>query len=249
MSHSAKAEFLQCFKHFGSKHNQHQVFSDFVAMAAAAIHNSVVFDDALESGYLAMAKRYDKHEMHLHAELLAHVVNGLEETTSDILGDLFMSLELGNARAGQFFTPYHVSQLMAKLTFEPAVDQDFTHFHDPACGAGSLPIAFSQVILEEGGNPQNDVWMQCWDVDSMVAHMCFIQLSLLHVPAEIVIGNSLSLEIQRTMKTPAHYLGCWDQKLFARTQQDSAPIVSPNQPWLGVEMMDLFSDKEAAHVS
>lgn len=249
MTCSAKAEFLQCFKRFGAKHNQHQVFSDFVAMAAASIHNAIAFDETLETNYLTFAKRYSASELIWISELLAHVVNGLEIGFSDFLGDLFMELELGNARAGQFFTPYHVSRLMAQLTFEPASEQDFVRFHDPACGAGSLPIAFSQVLRESGGNPQADVWMQCWDVDSMVAHMCYIQLSLLHIPAEIVIGNSLSLDIQRTMRTPAHYLGCWDQRLRERHQKECVPIVSPRQPWLGGEIVDLFTVEEAAHAS
>ena len=46
--------------------------------------------------------------------------------------------------------------------------------------------------------------------------MCYLQLSLLHIPAEIVIGNTLSLEVRSVMRTPAHYLGFWDSKLASK---------------------------------
>lgn len=35
---------------------------------------------------------------------------------SDVLGEVYMELELGNKWKGQFFTPYHVSQAMASVT-------------------------------------------------------------------------------------------------------------------------------------
>jgi hypothetical protein len=48
-------------------------------------------------------------------KMLACLTLSLEEGMSDCLGQLFMALVLGNGRAGQFFTPYHVSVLMAKM--------------------------------------------------------------------------------------------------------------------------------------
>ncbi|SSK55792.1 Uncharacterised protein [Klebsiella pneumoniae] len=40
------------------------------------------------------------------AQLLAHVVNGLQNGFCDFLGNVFMQLELGDKYRGQFFTPY-----------------------------------------------------------------------------------------------------------------------------------------------
>lgn len=36
--------------------------------------------------------------------------------------------------------------------------------------------------------------------------MCYIQLTLLHIPAEVIHGNSLSLEIWSVWRTPAYYM-------------------------------------------
>ncbi len=38
------------------------------------------------------------------AQLLAHVVNGLQNGFCDFLGNVFMQLELGDKYRGQFFT-------------------------------------------------------------------------------------------------------------------------------------------------
>ncbi len=40
------------------------------------------------------------------AQLLAHVVNGLEYSPGDFLGNIFMHLDLGDKYRGQFFTAY-----------------------------------------------------------------------------------------------------------------------------------------------
>lgn len=41
----------------------------------------------------------------------------------DFLGSIFMSLNLGNEHNGQFFTPYHVCELMAEVTMEDVVQK------------------------------------------------------------------------------------------------------------------------------
>jgi len=43
--------------------------------------------------------------------------------------------------------------------------------------------------------------------------MCYVQLSLWHVPAEIIIGDTLSLKFREVYYTPSYYLGRWDVKL------------------------------------
>jgi type I restriction-modification system DNA methylase subunit len=128
-----------------------------------------------------------------------------------------MDLELSNSRAGQFFTPYSVAKLMAEMTHGESlknIDKPFITLSDPAAGAGAIIIAFVETMHHRRINPQERLWVSAWDIDSMVAHMCFIQLSLLHIPAEIVIGNSLSLEVNQIWRTPAHHLGYRDTKLL-----------------------------------
>jgi hypothetical protein len=46
--------------------------------------------------------------------------------------------------------------------------------------------------------------------------MCYTQLSLWNVPAEIIVGNTLSWEIREVWYTPAHHLGGWKHRLKRR---------------------------------
>lgn len=220
-----KEQFLKCFNGFGGKYRRDQVFSDFIIMASASLHNAVAYNDELEDEYMQVVKKYGRDELQRFSEMLSIVVMGLDCWICDFLGDLYMSLELGNSRAGQFFTPWHVSKLMAQITHGDGLanmDKEFITLSDPACGAGCMPIAFAEVMREAGHNPQKKLWVQCWEVDSTTARMCYIQLALLHIPAEIVIGNSLTLEVRQVMRTPAHYLGFWSSKLAGYDNEQEA---------------------------
>lgn len=219
------SEFINVFKAIAPHNNRYDVFRDFVTMATCSLHNSVNFDQAMEDEYLQLARKYDPDDLNMFSYLLAEVVLALGRQPSDILGSAFMALELGSENIGQYFTPYDVSRMMIQMTigndFSFPKGRDFLTLSEPACGAGGMVIAFAEILTEAGYNPQKQLWVSCWDVDPIAAKMCYIQLSLLNIPAEIVVGNTLSLNYQRVMYTPAHYLGLWDLKL--RGNKDSKP--------------------------
>ncbi|EPU8562849.1 N-6 DNA methylase [Yersinia enterocolitica] len=132
---------------------------------------------------------------------------------------------------GQFFTPYSLSQMMAALTMSDAVQnlnrRPFITYNEPACGAGGMAIAAAMYMRENGYNPQEQVFMVCTDIDGMVADMCYIQLSLLGIPAQVITGNTLTLTVNRTFHTPFWYLGGWEEKLkHAETVERMMTILS-----------------------
>lgn len=252
-----RKSFIKIFQETARYHHRYQVFRDFVTMAAISMHNGFYKLDALESEYLEIAKRYEKSDIDRFCQLFAQVIMGLE-TPCDFLGSVFMELELGNDRSGQFFTPYEIAKLMALLThgdsIEELSEQPFVTLQEPACGAGGMIIAFADVMLSKGINPQQKLWVQAIDVDPVPAMMCYLQLALLHIPAEIVIGNSLTLQFTRILRTPAHYMGFWDSKLSSRSKkvvesklvaEVSTPVVelvsrTPEVKRLQVEQLALF---------
>ena len=79
-----------------------------------------------------------------------------------------------------------------------------------------MVLAFAKVMMSHGHNPAHKLWMQCIDVDRLAALMCYIQLTLWHIPAEVVVGNTLSMEIREVFYTLANYLGGWRQRLKFR---------------------------------
>lgn len=102
-----------------------------------------------------------------------------------------MELNLGNKSTSQFFTPYHICELMAKVTEEDVIaivkEKGYITISDPCCGAGA-----KKQLEKVNLNFQNHVLVAAQDIDETVALMCYIQLSLLGVAAYIKVGNSLT---------------------------------------------------------
>lgn len=212
----SKSEFISFFNKIARYHNPYTVFSDFVKLSAISLHNGICHNDELEQEYLSLINTYEKEHVDLFPKMLGCCVNALE-VRQDFLGDLFMSLELGSKHTGQFFTSYDLSRMMASMLFSEQMslldERPFIKLSEPACGAGGMVIAQADAMLEAGYNPQQQLYAQCIDVDATVAMMCYVQLSLLGIPAQIVIGNSLSLSCSRVMYTPMYYIGRWKYKV------------------------------------
>ncbi|WP_374352638.1 N-6 DNA methylase [Limnohabitans sp.] len=226
-----RAEFIRQFNALAQHKRRYEVFRDFVTLSAISLNNVMEPDAerkaALESEYMGIIRAYSHEQAHGFAELLGLVVNMLEHTPQDVLGELYMELDLGNERAGQFFTPNTISQFMARLNgVEPPPGQNFVRVCEPACGAGGMVLAIAQALIENGKNPARAMWAQCQDIDRTAALMCFIQLSLWNIPAVVIVGDTLANEVRECFYTPAHYMGAWDYRLAwadSRDRQGAKP--------------------------
>lgn len=207
--------FIDTFNGIAHHRHRYEVFKDFVTMAAISLHNAVRKFAHLEDEYLATAKRYTRKELEAFASLLGILVNLLEPAPQDILGELFMALNLGNERTGQFFTPNHISLLMAKINLAGQSNEGsgFVKLCEPACGAGGMVLAFARCLIDSGKNPAQAMWVRCQDIDRLAALICYIQLTLWNIPAVVVVGDTLANEEREVFYTPAHYLGFWDVRL------------------------------------
>ena len=229
-----RKEFLRVFNQLTNRHRTWDVWRDFITMFACSLSNPLDKEhrDKREALYLEVIKKYNKQEQELFPELAAQTVLALEENPEqDFLGSIFMSLNLGNESNGQFFTPYHVCELMAEVTMDNTVqkvEQDgYISINDPCCSAGATLIAAIHAArkrLEKANlNYQNHVLIVAQDVDSTVALMCYIQLSLLGVAGMIKIGNSLTEPIinkdstENYWFTPMYFSPIWaTRRLFGR---------------------------------
>lgn len=184
---SPEKAFLDAFGRLTNRYRAWDVWRDFITMFACSLSNPLDKEhrDKREVLYLEIIKKYNKQEQELFPELAAQTVLALEENPEqDFLGSIFMSLNLGNESNGQFFTPYHVCELMAEVTMDNTVQK-----------------------VEQ-------------DVDSTVALMCYIQLSLLGVAGMIKIGNSLTEPItnkdstENYWFTPMYFSPIWTARRF-----------------------------------
>ncbi|MBL7354025.1 hypothetical protein JN061_23045, partial [Salmonella enterica subsp. enterica serovar Typhi] len=88
--------------------------------------------------------------------------------------------------------------------------------------AGSMVVALAEAMLEAGFNPQKQMVAYCVDIDPVASMMCYIQLSLMGIPAIVATGNSLTVEIKREMATPMFVLGRWHHRWQADRTRKAA---------------------------
>ena len=139
-------------------------------------------------------------------EMLAAQTKGIIPY-GDYLGELYMKSETSNSKAGQFFTPFHTSQLLAQLQQAAALqalhDEEIITLNDPTCGSGGLLIAVIEMLAKQGVNTAKDVLIECSDIDARCVNMAYVQLSLLGVPARVIRQDTLTQTTWKVLDTPA----------------------------------------------
>jgi hypothetical protein len=230
-------QLVKSIEMLGYHHGHWQVFADFVEMAAISVSNAIDLGrrEKREERYLQVVKRYKPEEMARFPEMLADLTMALEEETSDVLGRTFHDLELHNKWAGQYFSPYPICRMMARMIIGDKADLDarisergFVRAQEPATGSGAMVIALAHEIRELGINYLQHLHVTAVDVDPKCVHMSYLQFSLLHIPAIIIHGNSLSLEEYDHWYTPAHILDGWSRRL--RKPGDGAQLIQTVPP-------------------
>lgn len=217
-----RKNMLKLLEQNSRRRHMWEVFSDFVEMAALAMSNSIdlMQHHVREERYMQIIARYEPDEQKRFPQILGELVCALEFGPDDVMGKVFAELEQGNSSRGQFFTPYSVCQMMAMLQVGDGSDirtkineRGYVTVSEPACGAGAMVIAMADAIKSKGINYQQHMHVTAVDIDSRAVHMAYLQFSLLHIPATIILGNALTLEEREHWYTPAHFMGLWQQKL------------------------------------
>lgn len=223
-----RTNIIKLIDEVGRRHDRRTVFRDFVTMSAVALSNADLRQAAArEELYMQTVRKYSRDEASHIAHMFSELQEAIHVAPRDILGEIFMQLELGNSRMGQFFTPHHICELMASLTISDDIEakvakHGFVTVHEPASGSGATVIAMMLAMQDRGLNYQRHVHVTAIDLDSTAAMMAYVQLSLMHVPATIVHGNTLTLEKYSQWYTPAHILGGWSSRLSQAQAQRAA---------------------------
>lgn len=213
----ARRQFVSVFMDTARNLRRWEVFSDFITLAASELDMARIrTPENIERSREICTKYSESDISNLHT-LFCLMVCALEAKFHDFLGAIFMELELGDDRNGQYFTPYHLQSLLARLLM-PDVDETirregFVTVSDPASGAAGMIVAYAEYLLEAGYNPSEHMFGSCIDIDPIAADMAFIQLSLLGIPAEVVTGNTLTMQLNRVRYTPVYYINNFEKRL------------------------------------
>lgn len=235
-----RRSFIKTIEELSHTRRTWQVFRDFCELGAISLANACAFGslrDQREERFCQLIGTYKPEERQRFPFLLSCVVECMEaESFDDVLGSIFMEMDLGSHWRGQFFTPYCIAAMMTRMTFEPdrMEGQEFVRVDEPAAGAGGMIIAFAEAMLAAGVNPQRRMYAVATDVDPMCVHMSMIQFSLLGLPALVIEGNTLSGEYVAQWRTPAYMLGLWDHKIRRQEREDRERGALPAAP---IELM------------
>ena len=86
-----------------------------MTLTANSFANVLYKSEELENEYLNIIRKYKNPD--IFPELLTMIVQEFEQNRyQDLLGKIYMQADFGNARTGQFFTPFHISDFMAQIT-------------------------------------------------------------------------------------------------------------------------------------
>jgi hypothetical protein len=106
-----------------------------------------------------------------------------ENPFEDVLGELFMRLDVKSAAAGQYFTPGCIAEMMARMQFDPetfkqtAEEKGEVTVMDPACGSGVMLLKVGKVVADSLGRE----WLKYLklfgqDIDERCVLMARLQL-------------------------------------------------------------------------
>lgn len=183
-------QIIKAIQSMAGKYSVYEIFADWVKLQALAYSNQVQYTQNRENEYIETIKKYEEQEQTRLFEMTAWLVEWADEEMFDMLGYIYMHLELGSKKAGQFFTPYHLCRLMAKMQAQD-FDGTVIDVNEPTCGAGGNIIALAEAIKDRGYNYQQLLRVVCQDIDIKAVYMTYVQLTLYGIPAIVYQTDTL----------------------------------------------------------
>lgn len=190
------------------RYSPYNVFSDWIQICSLSIQNSLcmvhdkVWQDR-EQLYADIVRRYTEQEFEQFAQMFVWLGDALTDDYSDVLGEIYMEAQMGSKYTGQFFTPFHLSELCARTGIHPDDLPDTGHInlHEPSCGGGGMIIAACKILHEAGFDFQHRLDVVAQDLDWKGVYMTYLQLSLIGCRAVVIQGDTLK-EPYNISKTP-----------------------------------------------
>ena len=194
-----KKEIVDTIIKMSGKYPPDIIFSDWVQCSALAIQNSccMLHDqvwNSREEQYKNTMNRYTAAEQKDFARMLALLADAFEEQVSDILGEIYMEAGCGSRHTAQFFTPFHISYLIAEAALAGRkADEDGKYYiSEPSVGGGGMIIAAAEILKRQGIDFQQSMRVVAQDLDWRSVYMAYVQFSLLGIDAILIQGDSLA---------------------------------------------------------
>lgn len=188
----------------GRTHGLNTVFTTFLELTATslAIQMDLVNQEERKARCEELESSLDKKELNSYGRMTMYIVLAIaehKEDPKDILGEVYTRLNLANEWNGQFFTPDTICRLMVEmlqLTADiPDEKNNYIKINEPTCGSGAMMIAAAWAMQKEGVEYQKHTFFVAQDIDIRCVWMAYIQCCLYRIPAVVVHGNTLTMEM------------------------------------------------------
>ncbi|KAK3257191.1 hypothetical protein CYMTET_33706 [Cymbomonas tetramitiformis] len=194
-------DFIKAILSFERSKNVGEHFRNFLTLAHCSYAKQMSGPEraeALEAEYMRIVGTYrDKDDVRRMPELIAMIFEGVHSQT-DFLGSVSGELNVLDSGAGQFFTPYEVSRLMAEINLsgigEKIDKRGYFTIQEPACGAGGMLLAAADVLDRLGYDPTLTMWVEAIDVSNICQQMAYLQLTLRGLSGRVHRANTLTLD-------------------------------------------------------
>ena len=194
-------------------YSPYNIFSDWIELCALSVQNTVtvvhnrIWKDR-EQAYIDVARKYSEQDMEQFGQMFVWLGDALSENMTDILGQIYMEAGMGSKYTGQFFTPFHLSELCAKMSVDAdnIPEDGILSLNEPSCGGGGMIIAVCKVLHEAGINFQRRLKVVAQDLDWKGVYMTYLQLSLIGCNAIVIQGDTLADPWDPARTDPAHVM-------------------------------------------
>ncbi len=207
-------DFIRIVHELREDRSYREIFEDFLELSYCALAKTAALSledaDALERRYMKVAGTRDRAFIEAMPELLALAATALNDPDGcDFLGDVAADLGTLNGEAGQFFTPFEVSKMMATIILGDAgrtIDaKGYITIDEPTAGAGGVILAAASILGHGGHDASRQMFVRATDISLTAFKMCYVQLALRDIPAMVVHGDTLRLSVWDRRYTPAFF--------------------------------------------
>lgn len=208
-----KKKIIKSIEQMSGSYAPYNIFSDWIQLCALSIQNNVYMIhnkiwQEREQSYIDTARKYSEKEMEQFAQMFVWLGDALTEDMTDVLGQVYMETGMGNKYTGQFFTPFHVSELCARMSvdIDNLPESGTISLTEPSCGGGGMIIAACKVLHEAGFDFQHRLKVVAQDLDWKSIYMAYLQLSLIGCNALVVQGDTLAEPFDPSRTNPARIM-------------------------------------------
>lgn len=181
-------DIIKLLQSLSGKYSVYEIFANWVQMMALSFAQAVWYEEKRETEYKEIVNRYTQEELAKLFEATAYLWEWAEQEMTDMLGYIYMHLDLGSKSHGQFFTPYHICKLMAKI---PEYEEGLIKVNEPTCGAGGNIIALAEALKDKGFNYQQIMRATLQDIDTKAVYMSYVQMCIYGIPAVVFQSDTL----------------------------------------------------------